>query len=105
MFSSRKVFAHKGFHGRPRSALQHQGNWRATLRDIPDGEVFSCPIKDSVKGAIQFNTPTIYSGTRFENVRLEFSKGRIVNATSNNNKRLNEIRDTDAGVRYIGKFS
>ena len=75
------------------------------LRNIPDGEVFSCPIKDSVQGHIQFNTPTIYSGTKFENVRLEFKDGKIVNATANNTKRLNEILDTDAGARYIGEFS
>ena len=37
-------------------------------RNIPDGEVFSCPVKNSVNGRIQFNTPTIYSGTKFENV-------------------------------------
>jgi aminopeptidase len=73
--------------------------------NIPDGEVFSCPVKDSVNGTIQFNTPTIYSGTRFENVRLEFEKGKVVNAKSNNNKRLNEILDTDAGARYVGEFA
>src|SRR6185503_19623982 len=60
-------------------------------RNIPDGEVFSCPVKDSVNGVIQFNTPTLYAGTRFENVRLEFRDGRIVNGTSNKEKRLNEI--------------
>ncbi len=75
------------------------------LRNIPDGEVFSCPIKDSVNGHIQFNTPTLYSGTKFENVRLEFKDGKIVKATSNNTRRLNEILDTDAGARYIGEFS
>lgn len=75
------------------------------LRNIPDGEVFSCPAKTSVEGVIQFNTPTLYSGTRFENVRLEFRQGRIVRATSNNSPRLNEILDTDAGARYIGEFS
>ena len=75
------------------------------LRNIPDGEVFSCPVKDSVNGVIQFNTPTIYAGTRFENVRLEFKSGKIVKATSSNTKRLNEILDTDAGARYIGEFS
>lgn len=75
------------------------------LRNIPDGEVFSCPVKDSVQGHIQFNTPTIYSGTKFENVRLEFKDGKIVQATSSNTKRLNEILDTDAGARYIGEFS
>jgi len=74
-------------------------------RNIPDGEVFSCPVKDSVNGVIQFNTPTIYAGTKFENVRLEFKGGKIIKATSNHTKRLNEILDTDAGARYVGEFS
>jgi aminopeptidase len=74
-------------------------------RNIPDGEVFSCPVKDSVNGVIQFNTPTLYSSIRFENVRLEFKSGRIIAATSNNPKKLNEILNTDAGARYVGEFS
>jgi aminopeptidase len=74
-------------------------------RNIPDGEVFSCPVKTSINGRIQFNTPTLYAGTKFENVLLEFKDGKIVNATSNNTKRLNEILDTDAGARYTGEFS
>jgi aminopeptidase len=74
-------------------------------RNIPDGEVFSCPVKNSVNGQIQFNTPTLYSGTRFENVRLAFKGGKVVEATSSNTQRLNEILDTDAGARYIGEFS
>ena len=74
-------------------------------RNIPDGEVFSCPVKNSVNGVIQFNTPTIYAGTKFENVRLEFKDGKVVNAAANNTKRLNEILDTDAGARYVGEFS
>ena len=74
-------------------------------RNIPDGEVFSCPVKNSVNGTIQFNTPTIYAGTKFENVRLEFRDGKVVKATSNNTKRLNQILDTDAGARYVGEFS
>jgi len=74
-------------------------------RNIPDGEVFSCPVKDSINGCIQFNTPTLYSGTKFENVRLEFKDGKIVGATANNTRRLNEILDTDPGARYTGEFS
>jgi aminopeptidase len=74
-------------------------------RNIPDGEVFSCPVKNSINGAIQFNTPTLYSGTKFENVRLEFRDGKIVNASGSNSRRLNEILDTDAGARYTGEFS
>ena len=74
-------------------------------RNIPDGEVFSCPVKNSVNGVIQFNTPTIYAGTKFENVRIEFKEGKVIKATSNNTRRLNEILDTDAGARYVGEFS
>jgi aminopeptidase len=74
-------------------------------RNLPDGEVFSCPVKDSINGRIQFNTPSLYSGTKFENVRLEFKDGKIVKATANNTRRLNEILDTDAGARYTGEFS
>ena len=74
-------------------------------RNVPDGEVFSCPVKNSVNGVIQFNTPTLYAGTKFENVRLEFKNGKVIGATANNTKRLNEILDTDAGARYVGEFS
>ncbi|MGV3773750.1 MAG: aminopeptidase [Verrucomicrobiales bacterium] len=73
--------------------------------NIPDGEVFSCPVKNSVNGHIQFNTPTLYSGTRFDNVRLGFKNGKVVEGTSSNTQRLNEILDTDAGARYIGEFA
>ena len=74
-------------------------------RNIPDGEVFSCPVKNSVQGHVTFNAPTIYQGTGFDNVRLAFDQGRIVEATANNTKRLNEILDSDAGARYIGEFA
>lgn len=74
-------------------------------RNIPDGEVFSCPVRNSINGRIQFNTPTLYAGTKFENVALEFKEGKVVKATSNNTRRLNEILDTDAGARYTGEFS
>ena len=74
-------------------------------RNIPDGEVFSCPTKTSANGVIQFNTPTLYSGSKFENVKLELKNGKVVNATASNAKRLNEILDTDAGARFIGEFA
>jgi len=74
-------------------------------RNIPDGEVFSCPVKDSVEGVIQYNAPTVYLGTSFDNIRLVFKKGKIVEATSNNTKRLNEILDSDEGARFIGEFA
>lgn len=73
--------------------------------NIPDGEVFSCPVKDSVEGHVTYNAPTVNRGISFDNVCLEFSKGRIVKATANHTKALNEILDTDAGARFIGEFS
>jgi aminopeptidase len=73
--------------------------------NIPDGEVFTCPVKNSVQGHVTFNAPTIYQGTPFDNIRLEFKDGKIVNATGSNPSRLNEILDSDAGARFIGEFS
>ena len=74
-------------------------------RNIPDGEVFSCPVKNSVEGHVAFNAPTIYQGIGFDNVRLEFREGKIVNATANETEKLNKILDSDPGARYIGEFS
>lgn len=73
--------------------------------NIPDGEVFTAPVKDSVNGTISYNAPTIYSGSSFENIVLRFENGKIVEATSNNTKKLNEILDTDEGARYVGEFA
>ncbi|GAX91300.1 aminopeptidase [Effusibacillus lacus] len=73
--------------------------------NIPDGEVYSAPVRNSVNGVISFNTPTPYQGFTFENVRLEFKDGKIVNATANDTERINKILDTDEGARYIGEFA
>lgn len=74
-------------------------------RNIPDGEVFTAPVKDSVQGHVTFNAPTIYQGMAFDNIRLEFRNGRIVKATSNETTKLNRILDSDPGARYVGEFS
>ncbi|SFI98127.1 aminopeptidase [Thermoflavimicrobium dichotomicum] len=73
--------------------------------NIPDGEIFTAPVLESVNGVITFNAPTIYHGTTFENIRLELDNGRIVKATANETEKLNKILDTDNGARYIGEFS
>ncbi len=74
-------------------------------KNIPDGEVYTAPVRDSVEGVIQHNAPTIYQGTSFSDIRLVFKKGKIVEATANNTQRLNEILDTDLGARYVGEFA
>ena len=75
------------------------------LRNIPDGEVFSCPVIDSVEGHVQYNAPTVYLGSSFDGIRLAFRKGRIVEATGSDTRRLNEILDSDEGARRIGEFA
>lgn len=75
------------------------------LRNIPDGEVYSAPVRDSINGTISYNTPSVYQGTTFENICFKFENGKIVEATSNNTEKLNEILDTDDGARYIGEFA
>jgi aminopeptidase len=74
-------------------------------RNVPDGEVFTAPQKESVQGHVRFNAPSIYQGISFDGIRLEFRDGKIIDATSNQPKKLNKILDSDAGARYIGEFS
>lgn len=74
--------------------------------NIPDGEVFTAPVKDSVEGEITFNAPSVYQGTSFDGVHLRFERGRVVEASANGNTdKLNAILDSDAGARYIGEFA
>lgn len=73
--------------------------------NIPDGEVFSAPVKGSISGVIEYNTPTVYNGTKFENVVLTFKDGKISNIEGNNVEKLTKIFDTDEGARYVGEFA
>ncbi|WP_196593727.1 aminopeptidase [Pectinatus sottacetonis] len=73
--------------------------------NIPDGELYTAPVKDSINGTITYNTPAVYQGVTFEHISLTFKNGKIVKATANNNEMLNKILDTDEGARYVGEFS
>lgn len=73
--------------------------------NIPDGEVATAPVRTSVNGYITYNTETRYNGILFNNIRFEFKDGKIIKATSNKTKELNEILDSDEGARYIGEFA
>lgn len=74
--------------------------------NIPDGEVFTAPVRDSVEGFITYNCPTVYQGKEFNGIRLEFRQGQIVKATASGmNEELNRILDTDEGARYVGEFA
>jgi aminopeptidase len=74
-------------------------------RNIPDGEVFTAPVRDSINGVIRFNTQSRYQGTVFSDITFEFKDGKIVKATANNTERINQILDSDDGGRYCGEWS
>lgn len=73
--------------------------------NIPDGEVYTAPVRESVNGVIAYNTPSLYQGILYENIRLEFQDGKIIKATANNTERINKLLDTDEGARYVGEFA
>ena len=73
--------------------------------NIPDGEVYTAPVKDSMNGVISYNTVSQYQGFTFDHVRLEVKNGRIIRAESNDNQRINDILDMDDGARYFGEFA
>lgn len=74
-------------------------------RNIPDGECFTAPVRDSVNGVIRYNTPTVYRGITHNDVRLVFKNGKIIEATSTDTKAINEVFDSDEGARYVGEFA
>ncbi|MCL1912490.1 MAG: aminopeptidase [Eubacteriaceae bacterium] len=74
-------------------------------RNIPDGEVYTAPVKDSVNGHVAFNTPSLKDGFIYSDIYLEFENGIIVKASGNDNERINEVLDIDEGARYIGEFA
>lgn len=75
-------------------------------RNIPDGETFTCPVRDSIEGHIQFNCETLYRGTVFNRIRLAFRKGRIEEAEAGSQTgALTAILDADEGARYVGEWS
>ena len=74
-------------------------------RNIPDGEVFTAPVRDSVNGTIRFNAETLYQGITHEDVQLSFEDGKIVDASSSNSDHLQAVLDSDEGARYVGEFA
>jgi aminopeptidase len=74
-------------------------------RNIPDGEVFTAPVRDSINGRIRFNTQSRYQGTVFDNIEFEFKDGKIIKATANETEKLNKLLDSDEGGRYCGEWA
>lgn len=73
--------------------------------NLPDGEIFTSPVKNSVNGVIRYNVPTHYQSHDFDWVKLTLKDGKVIKEESNNQKALTEILNTDKGSRYYGEFA
>ena len=73
--------------------------------NIPDGEVYTAPVRESMNGVISYNTPSEEQGFTYENIRFEIKDGKIIKAAANDNERINQFLDTDEGARYFGEFA
>lgn len=74
-------------------------------RNIPDGEVYTAPVKNSINGTLSYNAPAVFQGFTYENIRFVFENGKIIEATANDTTRINSVLNTDDGARYIGEFA
>jgi aminopeptidase len=74
-------------------------------RNIPDGEVYTAPVRESMNGRITYNTPSEEQGFTFKDIVFDIKDGRIIGAAANDTKRINELLDTDEGARYFGEFA
>lgn len=73
--------------------------------NIPDGEVYTAPVRNSINGTLSYNTPSVFQGFTYENICLTFENGKIVKAVSNDTERINKVFDMDEGARYVGEFA
>jgi aminopeptidase len=78
----------------------------ACNENVPDGEIFTGPVEDSLEGQVHFSYPAIYTGHEVSGVHLAFEKGKIVRASADKNEAfLNQMLDTDPGARFVGEFA
>ncbi len=74
--------------------------------NLPDGEIYTGPIEDSVEGEVHFSYPAIYSGREVTGIRLWFEKGRVIRASADKNEEfLLSVLETDEGARRVGEFA
>jgi aminopeptidase len=74
--------------------------------NMPDGEIYTGPVEDSVNGWVKFTYPANYGGVSVENAEVTFSKGRVQKAQADKNQDyLLKTLDSDAGSRYLGEFA
>jgi aminopeptidase len=74
--------------------------------NLPDGEIFTGPVEESVNGWVRYTYPAVYHGAVVEGVELTFDQGKVIKASAETNQELLlRMLDTDAGARYLGEFA
>jgi len=74
-------------------------------KNIPDGELDTVPVLNSVNGRIEFNVITTYAGNTFHFINLDISRGKIINFQTSNDKKFSQIISIDNGAKYFGEFA
>ncbi|UCH59565.1 MAG: aminopeptidase [Anaerolineales bacterium] len=88
------------------SILGRKFNNACGQRNLPDGEIFTGPVENSVNGWVRFSYPAIYQGRVVEGIELKFVDGRVIEASATKNQDvLLNMLDIDAGARYVGEFA
>ncbi len=73
--------------------------------NMPAGEVFMAPVRESLNGEIKFEYPTIKNGKEVQNIYLKFENGKIIEAKASKNEEfLKEMLATDENASYVGEF-
>lgn len=73
--------------------------------NIPDGEIYTAPVMDSLNGRIKFNMPSLCKGIVHNDITLTFENGKIVNEKSSRTRALTAELDSDEGARFTGEFA
>jgi len=74
-------------------------------RNMPDGEVCTAPLEDSVQGHIKYTYPAIFRAREVDRVELWFEDGEVVKAKATKGEEfLLEMLATDEGAKRVGEL-
>ena len=74
--------------------------------NMPDGEILTSPVAETVEGQISFELPGVLGGRLMRDIRLRWNKGQLVEARSSTNQDfLDAVVRSDPGASLIGEFA
>ena len=74
--------------------------------NMPDGEIYTGPVEDSLNGWVRFTYPAMIQGRIVDGVELVFEDGKVIDASAEVNQDfMLEMLNIDPGARYVGEFA